>query len=357
MSMGCSSTPSEGTTENAEQLEVHTTRACGDLPILGDFAASFGPIPDDCKSCVDAQCCEQANACAVDAGCKEWRDCFAANGCYPYEPCSACAPPTGDSATLNDALNNCRTSCDSCLDLRCAGKPWPAFSAASFGFHLALSSFTATTPFAGVVVKVCGATDHDCTSPLDTATTAADGTVDVAMPTGPGGEGAYLDLAGPSIAPTLTETHLVNFVTLHADDDEPMISGFLRALDMNTWGLLRGSYNFPADPGTRSRFNIQAKSCGGSNLPGVTVTSSSADSETFFGYLAGGIPSTTATETDTSGLAGWENHPAGPTTVTITKASTGEKLLTYDTFVRGGVIGSVGLPPGTPAVVTGQGAG
>jgi len=325
---------------------VRTTAACGDLPILGDFSGNFGPIPSDCTGCVETQCCDQASACAADAGCKEWRDCFAANGCYPYEPCSACTPPTGDSATLNNALNNCRTSCDSCLDLRCGGNPWPAFAAASLALHLSVTSFTAASPFPGVLVKVCGATDHDCTSPLDSATTAADGVVDVATPTGPGGEGGYVDFSGPSIAPTVLELRLVNVVTLHADDNDPMITVTASTLDMNTWGLLRGSYNLPEDPGARSRFTIQAKSCGSSNVPGVTITSSSADSETVFGYVAGGLPSKTATETDSSGTASWENHPAGPTTITITKASTGQKLLTYAYFVRGGVLSNVGLPPG-----------
>jgi hypothetical protein len=327
---------------------VRTTAACGDLPILGDFTGKFGPIPEDCKSCVETQCCDEASACAADAGCKKWRDCYAANGCSPYEPCSACTPPTGDSSTLNTAVNNCRTSCDSCLDLGCAGKPWPAFAAASLGVHLTITSFTAATPFPGVLVKVCGATDHDCTSPLDTATTGADGTVDVTMPTGPGGEGGYFDFSGPSIAPTALELEFVNLVSSRADEDKPMINIGASTLDLNTWGLLRGSYNLPQDPGTRSRFFIQAKSCGGSNLPGVTVTSSSADSEAVFGYVAGGLPSKTATETDSSGLAGWENHPAGPTTITITKASTRQKLLTYDYFVRSGVVVAVALPPGPP---------
>jgi hypothetical protein len=81
---------------------------------------------------------------------------------------------------------------------------------------------------------------------------------------------------------------------------------------------------------------------------GVTVTSSSADSAAVFGYLAGGLPSKTATETDSSGLAGWENYPAGPTTITITKVSTGQKLLTFDYFVRSRVVANVALPPGQP---------
>jgi hypothetical protein len=64
-----------------------------------------------------------------------------------------------------------------------------------------------------------------------------------------------------------------------------------------------------------------------------------------FAYLAGGLPSKTAMETDSSGLAVWENHPAGPTTITITKASSGEKLVTYDYFVRSSVNAFVALPP------------
>jgi hypothetical protein len=156
--------PATGGANDAGPPAVHTTAACGDLPILGDFAGSYGPIPDDCKSCVEAQCCDEANACAADAGCKKYKDCYAANGCYQFGSCPACGPLTGDSATLSNAFNNCRTSCDSCLDLRCAGKPWPTFSAASLSEHLTVNSFTASTPFAGVIVKACGAADHDCTS-------------------------------------------------------------------------------------------------------------------------------------------------------------------------------------------------
>jgi hypothetical protein len=94
----------------------------------------------------------------------------------------------------------------------------------------------------------------------------------------------------------------------------------------------------------RSRVSVQVLSCGLSALPGATVASSAADSSTDFGYLAGGAPSMTATQTDTSGIGAWENHPAGATTITVTRG--GQKLTSLDLNIRGGVVVVVGASPG-----------
>lgn len=323
---------------------LRTSASCGDLPILGDFAGPHGPISDECQSCVETQCCDAATACAADPGCNAWRECLASKSCAPGLTCG-CEPPTDTSLQLNKAVNACRSSCDACLDLACAGQPWPVPPGPSLAIHLAFTSFTSQAPLRGVLVKICGETDHDCTTPVDTQTTGADGTTDLTMPTGPGAFGGYFDFADPSIAHTIAHAHYVSLAADLQSASAPVFTNW-STLDPDTWGLLRGAYNLPKDPGARGRVSVQAISCGGSNLSGVAVTSSNADSQTSFGYVINGVPSTTATQTDSSGIAGWENHPPGPTTLTLTKVSTGQKLLTYDYFARGGIIEIAVLPPG-----------
>jgi hypothetical protein len=336
----------DGPRADAGPPVARTSATCGAIPILGDFAGDRGPVPDACSACVATKCCSQASACAGDAACKAWKECEAATGRWSSQLTGlapGCKPPTGSSAQLNGAFNSCRESCDACLDLSCAGKPWPTPAGSSWAMHITATSFTAGTPLPGVTVKVCAPTDAACATPLQTATTAMDGTFDATGPSGPGGPGYYLDFSGGAAAPTVVHHHTVDVVTLGPAVLSKMSFGY-GLLDSNTWTLLRGSYNLPADPGTRSRLNAQVFSCAGTGVPGATVTSSSADSMAFFAYVANGVPSMTATQTDSSGFATWENHPAGPTTLTAMKG--GQKLASVDVDVRAGVIVSVSMPPG-----------
>ena len=90
--------------------------------------------------------------------------------------------------------------------------------------------------------------------------------------------------------------------------------------------------------------NVVVVSCGNTAVQGSSVTSSSADSTTFLAYVVNGVPSMTATQTGTSGLVSWENHHAGPTTLTAMKG--GQKLGSADVDVRAGAVVTLSLPPG-----------
>jgi hypothetical protein len=334
----------EGARVDAGPPAVRTSSSCGNLPILGDFSGPYGPIPDACKACVEAQCCSQATACAGDAECKAWRQCVAAGNAAPGARIPGCTAPTGSSAQLNSKLNACRSSCDACLDLGCAGKPWPTPSAPSFKIHQIVQNFTSGTPLPGVTEKVCAPTDLGCATPVQTLTTAVDGTVDTSAPSAPGGWGDYLDFSGGGIAPLVFYGHFVDLAAEDTSSSSTAPSLTLGLLDSNTWNLLRSSYNLPTDPGVRSRLNVAVASCGNSFVPGATVTSSNADSAAVFSYVANGIPSMTATQTDTSGYATWENHPSGPTTITVTRA--GQKLASVVVNIRAGVVVGIQIPPG-----------
>jgi hypothetical protein len=351
---GCSSSSSPatsgGSTDGGASAEAgaagRTSAACGALPILGDFSGEHGPIPDTCTSCVNTQCCSQAMACAADAQCKAWKDCQEAAGTYAAAingSGTTCKVPTGSSLQLNGAFNTCRAKCDACLDLRCVGKPFPTPSESSFAFHLTTTNYSAGTPLAGVNVKVCALSDTSCATPLQTGATAQDGTIDLMGPSAGGGLGYYMMFADGGAAPTSTFLRVTDFTTA-LSAKVPALTFSDGLLDPNTWSLLRGQFNLPADPGMRSRLSVTAYSCGFVNLQGATVTSSAADSSTHFAYVANGIPSTTATQTDTTGIAAWEDHPAGPTTITVTKA--GQTLATANVNVPPGMVVVVGLGAG-----------
>jgi len=100
---------------------------------------------------------------------------------------------------------------------------------------MTLSSFTAQGPLPGVTIKECNHDDHDCGSPVQTLTTADDGSATVNVPSGPGGFGAYLDFSDPSIAPTTAESHFVDPTELISTEKSPEIFGGWNTLDANTW--------------------------------------------------------------------------------------------------------------------------
>jgi hypothetical protein len=155
----------------------HTSNACGNLHILSDFWAES---PASCISCVDDKCCSEASACAADGGCNAYIDCLGRCDQSDESCLNACAAPSGPE--LN-SLYSCQIErCSSCLDVSCAGKSWPSSSASSHHTTLLVENFASSEPIAGVTAKVCDAADLECESPLETGTTASDGTVQLARP-------------------------------------------------------------------------------------------------------------------------------------------------------------------------------
>jgi hypothetical protein len=116
-------------------------------------------------------------------------------------------------------------------------------------------------------------------------------------------------------------------------------------IDADAVAVIRTVAGVSDDP-TRGIMTVGARSCFFSNLPGVTVSSSAADSSTTLVYNVKGLPSKTATQSDGKAVVGhFVNHPPGVTTVTATDAATGNKIGSADAIVRAGFLTNMTVVP------------
>ena len=317
---------------------TRTSDSCGSIPILGDYSSS---IPAECATCIETSCCEQATACGDNAGCTAYRECAASCGLFDYQCRNECAF-ANNTGGLNGPFNQCRSvSCAACTDLRCVDEPFPAPSQATYSAELFIFNLATSTGVASVIVKVCDRADVDCATPLDEQTTDAGGNVTVTLPSAPKGTTAYLEITGAGITPQLT--------FLGNREPETSLSAGLLVLDAATSAayLQLSGGTLPPDGGTYAlgSLGIQGYSCGGSSLAGVTFESSNAGPNASTAYMSGGVPSTTATETNGSGQGAIVDHAPGPTTVSMI-GSSGTTLGSMEVLVREGFFTTVTIPVG-----------
>jgi hypothetical protein len=325
--------------------------ACGSS--CGEFASA---IPG-CQACEEATCCSTSAGCAADAACSGLNlcvsNCFGAASC-PNECQSRYAGGvTAYTASLS-CSNQCAAQCApgqtwSCLDAPIA---WPKPNAVgNVAFSVTFVSFTTEEPFVGAKVKACSKLDFACTSPIDTAVTDATGRVTVHVPTGLSGFDGYLDVTGGSVGdggpgafPTIW--YPIPYViadgwrgrTLLLSTDEFM------GLTMATATTL--------DP-TRGHVAMNAADCAFTPASGVRFSADSSDQATVRYYLVGGVPVTTATETDSSGIAAFVNLPTmSPARLTVVSATAGaansKSMGSFTFIVRAGTLTTSGLFPPLP---------
>lgn len=336
---GTGGASSDGATEGST--------SCGDVAVLGDFWAS---TPAECTACMASNCYSELSACSSDTACSTYRDCLAQCPRSDSACQAACLPDAGAPAT-SSAIGACRAdNCEACMDLTCAGTAWPAPSTAhQITMNATVVNFSTREPVAGVSVKVCAHTDTTCATPLDSATTASDGTVTLMLPAAPGGTDADILQSGPGIQTEITYPHALGGDSAYANIT-------LQVLDTATaaaFQTLAGGAPFPdggvpdgsaPDGGAGlGALSVLPRSCKNSVLAGATVTSSNAGSSASTSYLAKGIPSATATATDSTGIVAIVDHAVGTTTVTVKLGTT--TLGTADVIVPPGVLTTITLPP------------
>jgi hypothetical protein len=312
-----------GEPDAATTVKATVRSSCGDMPILAD---AWHDASDECKACIDTECCGEAQACADNPDCKSLWECRSkcdglVSSCV--DACNAALPALPPE---NGALITCRGRCNSCLDLtscRRAAPPTPPEP--SYALEITCLSYTSTQlVFAGITVKVCAHADHECATPVSQGVTDANGVVTLDVPSDPWFTDAYLEFTGSNVQPT--RNYLKSALGREIFARRTMTQ---RLLDTATTGLA----------------NVVAVSCGGNGLAGMTIASSSADAATITGYVDGVAPSPTAKLTDPSGLGGFADHPPGPTTFTVRNAATGDTIGTADAYVRAGFLNGVAVPP------------
>lgn len=339
---------STGTTEAdaAGSTKPAIRSSCGNQPILDD---RWKDTTDECKACVDTQCCSQAQACADNAECKSLWECRAKCDGVVSTCMNDCVANLTSLPAQNGAFVSCRNTCKACIDVStCREAPWEAPPKASYSILSTLTSYTGPgVVFPGVTVKVCGRADTECKQPLSQSVTAADGTVKLDVPSAPGFTDAYFEVTGPNVQSQLIfpkffqARALLEAGTLSAAGNGALFG----LLDSATASALQGAMGAKADPTTVGFATVLARSCANRNVSGMVVSSSGANAGTILEYLAGAAPSATATMTDGAGTGVFADHPPGPATFSVKDSATGETLGSVDAFVRAGFLSIVLVPP------------
>jgi hypothetical protein len=296
--------------------------ACGSS--CGELAS---PIPD-CQQCLESSCCSAATGCATDTSCAALNrcisNCFGAASC-PTD-CETQSPlGTSDYQTLFGCSNQCAAACQPGQSWACLDTPilWPKPpSVGTITFSVTFVSLTTEEPFIGASVQACSKLDYTCASPLDTATADSTGMVTLTVPGGLSGFDGYLDVtggqvggSGASVFPSLW--YPVPFVVADGWRGRTLL------LSSDEFVALAGATGTTLDP-TRGHVGVNAEDCAFGPAAGVTFAVDVADAQTVSFYLVNGVPVTSATATDQSGLAAFVNLPiAGSTRLTVVRASSG----------------------------------
>jgi hypothetical protein len=182
---------------------------------------------------------------------------------------------------------------------------------------------TTEEPFVGAAVKACAKLDYACANPLDTATADANGLVTLTVPGGLSGFDGYLEVNGGQVAgsgaavfPSLW--YPIPFIVADGWRGRTLL------LSADEYVGLAAATGTTLDP-TRGHVALNAVDCAYGPAADVTFSVDVADAQTVVFYLVNGVPVTTATATDQSGLAAFANLPTmgSPTRLTVVRASAG----------------------------------
>jgi hypothetical protein len=246
-------------------------------------------------------------------------------------------------------MNSCTASCQGggwqCLD---NPFPWPApQTIEKVTFSVTIVDLLSGNPYAGVMVKACDKTDLPCTSPYDHSTTDASGLVSLTVPVGTVGFDGYLDMtggdngSGSTIFPALW--YPIPYV----------ISGGWRGrsqfVSTNDFPLLAAATGAAIDP-TRGHFAADADNCNFLAPSGVSFTADTADGATKTFYYVGGVPSTSATQTEgPTAIGGFVNLPARLVLIKGFASGAGGREIAERTFaIRAGSFTVSTFPPNGP---------
>lgn len=328
---GGSSAPGAGGAADAGPAQPPVRSSCANMPILDD---RWKDTSEACKSCVDSECCDEAQACADNPKCKELWECRA-RCVSPFDGCIAdCNAAAGAPLPIeNGPLVTCRNGCAPCIDVTsCSKGPWPAPPKPSYPAKLRLSNFSSGVVFPKAHIKVCKTEDTECQAPVSEGVTDDSGNVDIEVPASPAYTDAYIEVSGPNVQPSMIYVR-----GYHAQ--EKLESGVLNlsTLDTATAGALLGSLGAAADQTQLGAVTALAYSCGDRGVLGLTAASGGASPSTIRSYLVRGVPAASATATDGGGGVVFADHPLGPTSVTMTDAS-GAVFGSADGFVRPGFL-------------------
>jgi hypothetical protein len=146
--------------------------------------------------------------------------------------------------------------------------------------------------------------------------------------------GIYVPLAGDA-GPNLSNYYIRSRVYYGSPiiatdnyDDRQLIT-------YNMFDTLLSIYNLGGQDPARGFVVVSTVDCNDDSAPGFSASIDEMDGATQF-YVANGVPITTATETDLSGIVGWANVPTGARTIMTRFTSSQRPAGSFTFIVEGG---------------------
>lgn len=318
--------------------------ACSTCGGLADWRS------DECASCVQNICCDQAKACADDDACAERQRCYRA---CAYPSCSldcdlqiaaaAAVPQTSDVIARFDKCTDvgCGKQCAYGAQWSCVGQfTWPEPAAgATVTLTFDTIRFTTEQPFAGAQIVTCPRKDPTCATPIgEPVTTPASGSIAITLPSGFDG---YFYITAPDTMDTLvflgwpltTDQHYTLGLDEYAVYKNLVTSGGGGVKDEDG-ALFVFTYDCLLRPAPHVMLAIDDESKDGE--------------ETSHFYFVGSTPVSATDETYPDGIGGFSN--VKPKTVTVTAALKRDPdpplpLAVLPVYTRPKTLTYVSLPP------------
>jgi hypothetical protein len=294
----------------ASSCETQCGLTCGGLAAVFPPATATG-----CEACILKQECQSTSACAADPGCQTSIRCqFSSSTPDVVQACPPLQPDAGPVSIVNERsapiASSCSTACSWGADWSCVGKVnWPAARLGALEVTASVKDGLTNTPVADASVKFCTTLDPTCVLPIQAGTTDGAGNVTLVLPPVMGPTFYYGDVSSPAIAPLLV------FGGSPFSEPRfawPFITATPAELALGSQGL-----GVTGDPKLGAVF-VGAVDCRLASAPGVTFAIDPPGTSAGPFYYASAVPSMTATETDSEGLAVFINVPVIPTTLVVT---------------------------------------
>ncbi len=325
----------------ASQCESACGLGCGGVSQLADPDAA-----PSCESCISDNYCKAGEACATSPDCQTYMRCR--NTCLTGDCIGACSIDHDAGVALYSTLllalaGRCQQSCDVGGNWSCVGHvQWPTAKTDTRVLTVTFVNIVGGEPMAGVSVKMCGGAD--CSPPIDTGTSDANGTVhltDTTSATNGQGYGlnGYLDVSGPNVYPALV------YWGFPLSEGDALFGTPIPLFPADQWTTFTQG-TISVDP-TRGTIAAAALDCLGDQATGVSFSATGVgfDQETSVRYLQGTSISPTATHTDHAGIGFVFNVPTGSVDVTATPVGLGQVYSMNTVQVRQGTLTEVGMSP------------
>jgi hypothetical protein len=302
----------------------------------GGLSAVFPPATAlACQSCIVQGPCADVTACAQDARCQTALRCqYSSPAPDVQQGCAALAQDARGASLLMEGegpiAKSCPVECSWGGDWSCVGKVgWPPARLDPLEVTVSVYDAYSGQYIDNATVTLCNDGDPICTPPLKTDVTDDAGTAVLDRSSVPLGLAMYADISGSGLV------SMLQLDVVPVSQPQFAIDAFV-ASPMDLTSAAQG-IGVTLDPNA-GQVTVLAVDCRGGVAPHVRFSMLVPDASPQVYYFANNVPSTTATETDGTGLAVFANVPALPARFTIieTPVGLGRASSNVPFFVRDG---------------------